>query len=203
MERKRALAIAGATTLMVGSAIVAGAAVGGATLLGFGGEGNGPGSFTLAEQPVVATEQATTPTTEHVKVVTKTRDVFDRQVVVDPPAVTPPAPDDGSQDPSGSTGSGTGDVGNPATGGTNSDDGANHDATNHDATNGDGNDDPVTTKTTTPTSVPASHHEDSGGSVTPEIPEDWPADKPIPPMPANCLEPHLEDNGVWNCGSDD
>lgn len=31
------------------------------------------------------------------------------------------------------------------------------------------------------------------------VPEDWPADKPIPPMPANCREPHLEDDGVWNC----
>jgi hypothetical protein len=33
-----------------------------------------------------------------------------------------------------------------------------------------------------------------------EIPEDWPADRPIPPMPEDCDEPHLEDNGVWNCG---
>ena len=31
------------------------------------------------------------------------------------------------------------------------------------------------------------------------VPRDWPADKPIPPMPADCREPHLEDNGVWNC----
>jgi hypothetical protein len=31
------------------------------------------------------------------------------------------------------------------------------------------------------------------------VPKDWPADKPIPPMPANCRDPQLEDNGVWNC----
>lgn len=31
------------------------------------------------------------------------------------------------------------------------------------------------------------------------VPRDWPADKPIPPMPANCRDPQLEDNGVWNC----
>jgi hypothetical protein len=31
------------------------------------------------------------------------------------------------------------------------------------------------------------------------VPRDWPADKPIPPMPANCRQPQLEDNGVWNC----
>jgi hypothetical protein len=34
---------------------------------------------------------------------------------------------------------------------------------------------------------------------TPGVPRDWPADKPIPPMPANCRQPQLEDNGVWNC----
>ena len=33
----------------------------------------------------------------------------------------------------------------------------------------------------------------------PGVPKDWPADKPIPPMPPNCREPQLEDNGVWNC----
>ena len=31
------------------------------------------------------------------------------------------------------------------------------------------------------------------------VPRDWPANKPIPPMPANCQQPQLEDNGVWNC----
>jgi hypothetical protein len=42
---------------------------------------------------------------------------------------------------------------------------------------------PATTTTTRPVGVPS----------------DWPADKPIPPMPANCRQPQLEDNGVWNC----
>ncbi len=31
------------------------------------------------------------------------------------------------------------------------------------------------------------------------VPRDWPADKPIPPMPAGCRDGQLEDNGVWNC----
>lgn len=31
------------------------------------------------------------------------------------------------------------------------------------------------------------------------VPRDWPAGKPIPPMPANCNDPQLELNGVWNC----
>ncbi len=31
------------------------------------------------------------------------------------------------------------------------------------------------------------------------VPKDWPADKPVPPMPDNCRQPKLEDNGRWNC----
>jgi Flp pilus assembly pilin Flp len=31
------------------------------------------------------------------------------------------------------------------------------------------------------------------------VPNDWPANKPIPPMPDNCRQPQLEDNGRWNC----
>ncbi len=31
------------------------------------------------------------------------------------------------------------------------------------------------------------------------VPADWPANKPIPPMPPGCQEPQLEDNGIWNC----
>ncbi|MGE0877746.1 MAG: hypothetical protein AB7L13_00715 [Acidimicrobiia bacterium] len=31
-------------------------------------------------------------------------------------------------------------------------------------------------------------------------PRSWPASKPLPPLPANCLKgAQLEDNGVWNC----
>jgi hypothetical protein len=33
----------------------------------------------------------------------------------------------------------------------------------------------------------------------PGVPSDWPTGKPIPPMPVDCREPQLEDNGVWNC----
>ncbi len=32
-----------------------------------------------------------------------------------------------------------------------------------------------------------------------ELPESWPAGTPYPPMPAGCREPHLEDDGRWNC----
>ncbi len=49
---------------------------------------------------------------------------------------------------------------------------------------------PVTTTTAAP--VPVT-------TRPPEVPEDWPAGKPLPPIPPGCREPHLEDNGVWNC----
>ncbi len=42
---------------------------------------------------------------------------------------------------------------------------------------------PATTTTTRPPGVPA----------------DWPADRPIPPIPPGCQKPQLEDDGVWNC----
>lgn len=32
-----------------------------------------------------------------------------------------------------------------------------------------------------------------------QIPADWPKGKAIPPLPAGCQQPQLEDNGVWNC----
>ena len=69
MERKRALAIAAATTATLGCAIVAGASIGGYSLLGFGSSHKqGPGTFgaTLAA---------------HQKSVTKYRDVYDKYVV--------------------------------------------------------------------------------------------------------------------------
>jgi hypothetical protein len=44
-----------------------------------------------------------------------------------------------------------------------------------------------------PTVAPA------GSPVPAGVPRDWPANKPIPPMPPGCRQPQLEDNGVWNC----
>jgi hypothetical protein len=31
------------------------------------------------------------------------------------------------------------------------------------------------------------------------VPDDWPEDEPIPPMPPGCEKPQLEDDGEWNC----
>ncbi len=54
---------------------------------------------------------------------------------------------------------------------------------------------PSTTAAPQPPPAPASPAVPSGV----RIPSDWPADKPIPPIPAGCRQPQLEDNGVWNC----
>jgi len=42
-----------------------------------------------------------------------------------------------------------------------------------------------------------------GGSTSttrpPAVPDDWPDDEPIPPMPPDCQKAQLEDDGHWNC----
>jgi len=49
---------------------------------------------------------------------------------------------------------------------------------------------PVVTTTTAPATT----------STLPRgVPANWPAGKPIPPKPPNCVNGQLEDNGVWNC----
>ena len=56
--------------------------------------------------------------------------------------------------------------------------------------------------TTNPTTTPAPTTTVKVTSTTvrpPGVPADWPAGKPIPPMPAGCKKPQLELNGVWNC----
>lgn len=49
------------------------------------------------------------------------------------------------------------------------------------------------------TSAPATTAAPTTTVRPPGVPKDWPANKPIPPMPADCEQPQLEDNGVWNC----
>lgn len=69
-------------------------------------------------------------------------------------------------------------------------------------------DEPTTTKPAPTTTVPAptpttrpADHLVYPKDLPPgwEIPEDWPANKPLPPIPAGCRQGHLEDNLVWNC----
>lgn len=55
----------------------------------------------------------------------------------------------------------------------------------------------ATTSATTTSGLPQSG---TTTTVRPRgVPADWPANKPIPPMPPGCQEPQLEDNGIWNC----
>ena len=52
---------------------------------------------------------------------------------------------------------------------------------------------PTSSTTATPALAPTTVARPLG------VPADWPANEPIPPMPADCRQPQLEDNGVWNC----
>ena len=186
MERKRALAVAAATTATLGCAIVAGASIGGYSLLGFGSSHHqGPGTFGAS-------------LAAHQKSVTKYRDVYDKYVVDTPPdRASASASDDvvavaPAVDPAFAPGDDAATPKHGSSGGSRSPSAGGDD---------DESEPPATIAPTPPTSAPSSPPTTSGQHI--EIPDDWPADKPLPPMPADCAEPHLEDNGVWNCGSDD
>jgi hypothetical protein len=49
--------------------------------------------------------------------------------------------------------------------------------------------------TPAPTTAPPA----AAATYPPGVPASWPSGKPIPPMPSPCVQPQLEDNGVWNC----
>jgi hypothetical protein len=57
---------------------------------------------------------------------------------------------------------------------------------------------PTATGTVPPT-TPAPTTTTTTATAKIEVPEDWPPGKPLHPMPPGCREPHLEDNGEWNC----
>jgi hypothetical protein len=189
MERKKALATALASTLVLGSSMVAFAAVGGGRLLGFGDDSSQLGSFVANES---------TPVTAPPK--TRTRDVYDEYLVDTPAAATSDA----------STASAASAVANPPawpptgalSGATSGGDDASDDTSRSPEASGRDRASPKPVKSPT-TTVPRATTPTTDRGV--EIPDDWPAGKPLPPIPEHCHEPHLEDNGVWNCqdGGDD
>ena len=176
MERRKALGLAAAIAVATGGVIVAGAALTQTSFLGFGSS-----SHTLS----AALTPTALPATAKRRIVT--RDVYDRRVIALPevPVRTNSAPT----------------IVAPLTAPT--------------MTAPDTLAPPVvppSAPATTP--VPRREPDDDVSAPTTEpatpstpdleISDDWPADKPLPPIPANCQQPHLEDNGVWNCeGSDD
>lgn len=58
---------------------------------------------------------------------------------------------------------------------------------------------PVTTVKPVATTLAPTTTKAPTTTLPPGVPRDWPAGKPIPPMPPNCQQPQLELNGVWNC----
>jgi hypothetical protein len=209
MERRKALAFAAAVTGSLGSATVAVAAIGGASVLGFGGGHHAQLSSLASSRSGAAGEAA---------VVTRTKDVYDRVTVaggVDAPlrsaglvSVTTPAPT----------------IPAPATDATvtipGSDPVTHHrrvpaqvvprstphtpPATPHPTTTTTTPpqqliETPTTTTTTIATTTTTTVPPVTTTTRPPGVPKDWPPGKPIPPMPPNCHQPQLEDNGVWNC----
>lgn len=122
-------------------------------------------------QPSAVADEAASATSPNPVVVTETRDVYDTIVVSAPRGGAPPGPDVEDDTSGGSS---------PPKAGSGLSSGG--------------------TTTTAPPSPPTTH---SGGTTTttrpPGVPDDWPADQPIPPMPPGCQKPQLEDDGHWNC----
>lgn len=191
MERKKALASASVATLVLGSAIVTAASLGHIPLLGFGTR-----AVAQAAAPVA---QTTTPATAKPRVVVRTKDVFDRFVV-----------------DTGNNGEGTGSP-TPTTNGSApapelSPTTVAPVATPAPEPRHESDDEPGSSEPTPPTTAPASPTTTPAGPTTLpiapttqrlQIPDDWPAGKPIPPVPPNCFQPELRLNGVWNCQNDD
>jgi hypothetical protein len=57
----------------------------------------------------------------------------------------------------------------------------------------------ITSPTTAPPVVTTTTAAAPTSTLPRGVPADWPAGKPIPPKPPNCVKGQLEDNGVWNC----
>ncbi len=210
MERKKALALASTATLLVGSTMVSVASVSGASFLGFG-----------AAHATVATA-TTSDANAAPGVVRKTRNIYDRYVLDlggDPAATASPrVPRSASV-----AAAAPADFSIPVAPGP----GAPNDATTPTTTRPSAprtkTASPTPSRPKPPTSTPSTHSTEpddpAPGTVPPTtaaphstttiptttttwprgVPRDWPKDKPIPPMPPNCRQPQLEDNGVWNC----
>ena len=191
MERRKALAVATAATLTLGTVVVAAASLTGASILGFGGTASARG----------AQSTATTVGNGKPPVVVRIHNIYDRRVVdttdtAAPAAGTsgtytgadlyraPAVPDAATPSPTTTTVAAPVAPIPPAgtTATTEPDDGAAPPTTAHPTSSST-----TTIPTTTPTTRPRG------------VPPDWPPDEPIPPMPANCREPHLALNGVWHC----
>ncbi len=192
MERKRAMAVAATATCVLASSAVALAATVGAPVLGFG-------RSHAADAAQVATVREAATAQPARRVVTRTKDVFDTVVVDvpeggtasvaragDPAATVAPErmpagrdarPRRSTEPPRRPRRKRTLDP-IPTT--------ARPDVIEPDSPPATATTVPATTSMTRPRGVPA----------------DWPRDKPIPPMPPDCHQPQLEDNGVWNCQDD-
>ena len=209
MERRKALALAAAVTGSLGSATVAVAAVGGLSVLGFGAGHHATQLSSLASYQTSGAGAG--------GVVTRTKDVYDRVTVgthtaamtrsasAAAPAVLDPTVAPGPTDavpalqpakthrrrttkavPRSTTRTPT-----PTT-------------IRSPAVQQPEPPEPATTTTTEPPAIQSPTTTTTMAPVTTTtrprgVPADWPPGKPIPPMPPNCRDPQLEDNGVWNC----
>jgi hypothetical protein len=185
LERRKALATAASVTLFVGTGIVAAATV---------------GHVPLVHGSTGPSNEASAP-----DVVTRYRDVYDRIVVAGASTKATPAASGARRAAGASTHSSVSTPGGASTtpttaparakrGSTPTTRRTSSTPTTH-TTPTTGTSGTTTPPTTTPATLPVT----TPTTRPPGVPSDWPAWKPIPPMPPGCQKPELEDNGVWNC----
>jgi hypothetical protein len=204
MERRKAMAFATAITCVLGSTTEAFASVGGGSLLGFGGTrragigsvsaaqleaDNAPGvvhrTKNVYDEVVVGSSEK--PSTRSVALAAARTHVSKPATVLPAtPVVTPSSAAGRHRHPTRKAASDT------------------RRTSTRTASSPKEPAEPVqkpvqepTTSTTSTTSPPVTTTTRPRG-----VPVDWPPNKPIPPMPPNCRQPQLEDNGVWNCQDD-
>ena len=197
---EKALAAASAATLILGSTVVAGASMTGASFLGFGGGSHGNAGFGNGRgQARHRREDA-----QHLRQVRRrhgrgrNRGYGIRRgnrpgiasAGTTPTTAGAPGPTSGP-DPATDPTTPTSQPGSPRRQTDETPAPVAHTTT---PTTQPGDESPATTVAPSPTTVPTTTTTWPRG-----VPKDWPKDKPIPPMPPNCREPQLEDNGVWNC----
>jgi hypothetical protein len=187
MQRKHAMAVAATATLVLGGSTVALAASAGAPVLGFG----------RSDAAEVSTASEASIAQQARRVVTRTKDVLDI-VVVDVPEggtvsstrAAPIATEAPERIPAARAARPQREAESPF-----------RPRRNRAIDPPPTTDRPRDTERGEPsapsTSVPATTTTRPRG-----VPADWPPGEPIPPMPPDCHQPQLEDNGVWNCQDD-
>jgi hypothetical protein len=185
VERRKAMAYAATSALILSSGLVAGAAVGGFNVLGFGGQFSSViagAEGTVPTTAATASEAATTPPPIYV---TKYSIVDDYVVVTTATTAAPTT---------AAVAAAAAPAASPTTPATQA---APTAYPSFDVVPSE--EDPSSPDTTARSYTPTT----TNSGYPSGVPSSWPADQPVPPKPANCHDARLTLDGIWHCEVDD